>query len=213
MLTNKKLFLEGKEISTDEQLIATYQTRIASYGMSGKAMFYIDEAQHQVKVAQFAIILHELISPNDKVLDVGCGYGSLVPLLPPCQYTGIDLVPEFISYAKDRYKLVEFKTLSIDECKGSYDWCVLLGVVNGISSPEHIVESAWEKCTKGVIVDFIDKNKLPDSQKDLNRFDMGSCLTKMLKMGASSVDIHTTENVWTIFVARKDGRFIKSRYL
>ena len=44
------------------------------------------------------------LKPGDKMLDVGCGFGSLVECLSPgAVYLGIDLVPEFIEEARKTY--------------------------------------------------------------------------------------------------------------
>jgi SAM-dependent methyltransferase len=209
--TNAKLLLGGNEVSNNAELIAVYRKRIEKYGMSGQTMFYLDEAQHQTKVAQFAILLHELMQPQDHLLDIGCGYGSLVPLLPPCQYTGIDLVPEFVAYAQSRYNVLEFLVVDLADCHGVYDWCALVGVVNSVKNPEQLIKLAWNKCRKGMLVDFIDERKLTGDGTGLNRFHVGSCLTELLQLGAQSVTVYQTHSVWTVFVASKVGKWVSSR--
>ena len=207
---NRKLYLAGKEVSNNAQMIELYRERSARFGMSGKSMFYQNESQHQIKVVQFAALLYGLVHPDDTLLDIGCGYGSLVPLLPSCHYTGIDIVPEFISSARERYDLVEFKVLALEESQGVYDWCVLLGVVNSVVDPNKLLELAWRKCRRGVLVDFIDDKKMAN-KNELNRFDMGECLTGLLHLGARTVEVHPTDTVWTIFVARKVGKWLEAR--
>lgn len=207
---NRKLYLAGKQVDNNPQIVEIYRERIKRFGMSGKSMFYQNESQHQTKVAQFAILLHSLIRPGDTLLDIGCGYGSLVPLLPSCHYTGIDIVPEFISSAKERYDLGEFKVLALEECQDVYDWCVLLGVVNSIVDPDKLLELTWRKCRRGMLVDFIDDKKMTN-KNELNRFDMGDCLAGLLHLGARTVEVHPTDTVWTIFVACKVGKWLKAR--
>ena len=41
--------------------------------------------------------------PGMKMLDVGCGPASILPYLPPLDYTGIDLNEKHIAYARQRY--------------------------------------------------------------------------------------------------------------
>lgn len=49
-------------------------------------------------------ILARSVNWHDSVLEVGCGYGRAIDLLPPhLHYTGIDLSPEFIALAKTEY--------------------------------------------------------------------------------------------------------------
>jgi SAM-dependent methyltransferase len=47
----------------------------------------------------------EVVRPThgSAVLDVGCGPASLLPYLPDVDYTGIDLNPASIAYAKENY--------------------------------------------------------------------------------------------------------------
>ena len=48
----------------------------------------------------------ELIKPNKKILDVGCGAGILYNHLPPeiqQAYVGVDFTPEFIELCRTRY--------------------------------------------------------------------------------------------------------------
>lgn len=52
-------------------------------------------------------VLAKHLSPNDSLLDVGCGVGSLFSYLKahldfPVRYTGIDLLPQMIQLAKAR---------------------------------------------------------------------------------------------------------------
>ena len=46
-------------------------------------------------------IIEGLIKPEDKVLDIGCGYGRIAHWFNDEQYIGIDFVPEFIQLAKE----------------------------------------------------------------------------------------------------------------
>lgn len=71
-----------------------------------KAIWDIDiDTWNQVK-AIHGDILSKLVHPfhEVRVLDAGCGLGELLDILPTnAQYTGIDLTPDFIRYAKRRY--------------------------------------------------------------------------------------------------------------
>ncbi len=41
--------------------------------------------------------------PGDRVLDLGCGPGDLLAALPPCEYVGVDLDPNYVAAAQARY--------------------------------------------------------------------------------------------------------------
>ena len=206
------LRLSGQEVRTVAQLRAIYQERIATYGFSGKIMVYPSEAQRRGKITQFGALLQEVVNAKDSLLDIGCGYGSLVRVLPHCTNLGIDIVPEFINHAKQQYRSMDFQLMDVRECLGQYEWCVLAGVVNSSPEPGLSVNLAWERCTKGVVVDFIDRNKMTiDGEEDATdvpyRFDCGSCVNRFLQLGAEKVEVFTTPNMWTILLAHKQQRW------
>lgn len=61
-------------------------------------------------------LLAEHVQPGTRVLDVGCGYGRLLDLMPPKwerQYLGADICPAFIAAAKRRYPDREFVVADI----------------------------------------------------------------------------------------------------
>jgi SAM-dependent methyltransferase len=183
-------------------LVNTYRARIRSLGYSGRTLFYKDEDQYKRKLNQFAELLRRNLEPSDTVLDIGCGYGSLLPLLPDCTYKGIDIVPEFISFARKQYPVATFELSDVEVDRGRYDWCVLLGVVSGVPEPRKFIEVAWQSCLKGLLVDFIDVRKFQDDGF-LNRFDIPHCLNSFLDLSPGSVEVYPTPDVWTIFLVRK----------
>jgi ubiquinone/menaquinone biosynthesis C-methylase UbiE len=52
--------------------------------------------------------MKELIIPNSKVLEIGCGNGNLLASLSPSVGVGVDISKEMISKAKSKYKNLEF---------------------------------------------------------------------------------------------------------
>jgi len=206
--TNSILYLDHQEITSSKSLVRAYRKRIREQGFTGKTLFYKDEAQYQRKLHHFAELLRANVTPTDTLLDVGCGYGSLVQLLPKCIYKGIDIVPDFVSRAREQYPLNHFELTDIDSEPGCYDWCVLLGVVNTIAEPRRVVDAAWKRCSKGLMVDFIDGQKLGDSNF-LNRFDIPDCLSYFLGLSVRCVEVRPTSDVWTIFIARKAEAMVK----
>jgi len=103
-------------------------------------------------------ILNEVIKPEDKVLDAGCGYGRLVDLLPiltycGCfrhrirgSYTGVDISPDFIAIAKQTHKDVDFYTNDLTQLPfedKSFDWSICVSVM--IMTAQNMGWSYWEK--------------------------------------------------------------------
>ncbi len=49
------------------------------------------------------LVEHVKPCPGDKILDIGCGPGDILNHLPNVRYTGLDISPEYIAAAKQRY--------------------------------------------------------------------------------------------------------------
>lgn len=195
--------LNGALVQTDSQLVEVYRRRLAVHGFSGETMFYRYEAQHQAKIDQYVALLRKTVTAGESLLDVGCGYGSLAPHLSGLRYTGIDIVPEFIVQAQKSCRGFDFRLQNIADCMESFDWCVLLGVVNAIPNPRRVLELSWQRCQRGMLVDFVDQEKLAGPVPNLNSFDLRECADTLFEIGARTVEVHTTTNVWNIFLARK----------
>lgn len=78
-------------------------------------------------------ILARTIGPDDSVLDVGCGWGRLLTLMPERWnggYMGVDISPDFIRLANERHAGRYFVAGDIRKILGFtggvYDWGVLI---------------------------------------------------------------------------------------
>lgn len=95
------------------------------------------------------------------VLDVGCGYGDLLLYMRNWQrmnmvsYTGIDIVPEFIHAAQERYKYrgtflnYSAKQFAAERGERSFDLVVGSGTVGWHSDPFNLLTDMWymaDKC-------------------------------------------------------------------
>ena len=90
------------------------------------------------------VIVEEYIrpAPGDRVLDVGCGYGRLSSRLNHATYTGIDISPTYIDYAKSNYgNFGRFVCGDITEDSvlkdlGQFDVVTIIGVLHHLSDRE-----------------------------------------------------------------------------
>lgn len=79
--------------------------------------------------------------PGDRILDVGCGPGSLLPYLPECEYVGVDLDPAYIAAAKaafpDRgtFRCEPAETVA-DLEPGSFDRVIASGLLHHLTDDE-----------------------------------------------------------------------------
>ncbi len=68
---------------------------------------YFYEAYHRLIGANYRsrVLVEDYIrpKPTDRVLDIGCGPGNMLPFLPECDYLGVDVNPAYIHTAQRRY--------------------------------------------------------------------------------------------------------------
>jgi SAM-dependent methyltransferase len=68
---------------------------------------YFYELYHRLIGANYRsrVLVNEYIRPrpSDRILDIGCGPGNMLPFLPACHYLGVDVNPEYIKTARKRY--------------------------------------------------------------------------------------------------------------
>ena len=81
-------------------------------------------------------IIDKLIGDTDSVLDVGCGYGRLLTLMPPTwcgEYQGFDLSPDMVALARKhfpqrKFDPVDVRYLPADYSGPKFDWAVFVSV-------------------------------------------------------------------------------------
>src|ERR1039458_4251308 len=56
------------------------------------------------------VLVNEYVQPRAgaRILEIGCGPGTIVSYLPPSDYLGFDLSPEYIELAKRRFPKARF---------------------------------------------------------------------------------------------------------
>ena len=74
-------------------------------------------------------------APGEKILDIGCGTGEFSVLFNPASYTGVDIEPAYIAYAKNNYKgiFMEGDATSMNFSNNSFDRVVIIGVLHHLS--------------------------------------------------------------------------------
>jgi SAM-dependent methyltransferase len=75
------------------------------------AIFQCDQDEWRRIADKHRRILERVLSPNDAVLDAGCGWGRLLSLMPSWwhgKYLGVDISPTFIKMARSRRPDHEF---------------------------------------------------------------------------------------------------------
>lgn len=203
---DQQVVFDGEVIRTWEDIESVYRKGIEIHGPGYKSLYFDSEIAHHRKLSHISRFFYSRITANDSVLDVGCGTGALVPLMPPCSYRGIDLVQESVEEARSRYSDLNFDCANIIDITEKYDWIIMAGLTASSPMPEKILEKAWEIAIKGMILDLIDSRKT--QIKTLNSFKMGACTEFFLEMGAQGVEIYPTRYIWNVCIITKQSPWL-----
>lgn len=104
---------------------------------------------------------------DSSVLDVGCGMGELYKYLLqqeiPVEYTGIDIVPEFIASAKKRFPQTVFKVKDIFDLKQTHDYVLASGalsfkVADNANYYQDMIRHMYALANKAVAFNMLDKH-------------------------------------------------------
>jgi len=117
----------------EEHKKAEYRKKFAKYGDDPRSVqWHSLGASHQ----RFRQFWAEIDFNNRSVLDIGCGFGELARFLNKryhgVDYTGVDIVPEFIDIARKKYPNNNFivRDILTDPMPDKYDIVVASGVIN-----------------------------------------------------------------------------------
>ena len=85
---------------------------------------------------------HVRARPGDKVIDIGCASGLALQWLPPVQYLGLDISPDYIAFARKKYGrrgtfvLGDARSLRTDSRFQDADIVIALGVLHHLDDRE-----------------------------------------------------------------------------
>jgi SAM-dependent methyltransferase len=94
-------------------------------------------------------IYRYLVSPNQRVLEIGCGAGDLLASLQPSRGVGVDFSPEMISRAQQRYPQLEFHQIDahdLSSLEGEFDAVILSDTVNDLWDVQRALEQVRRFC-------------------------------------------------------------------
>ncbi|HEV2320414.1 MAG TPA: class I SAM-dependent methyltransferase [Verrucomicrobiae bacterium] len=75
-------------------------------------------------------------APGEKILDIGCGPGDILNYLPKVNYSGLDLSPEYIRAAQERFGskgrfcCADVGLATIEGEQGTFDLVLAIGVLH-----------------------------------------------------------------------------------
>ncbi len=95
-------------------------------------------------------IYQYLVSPNQRVLEIGCGMGSLLAHLKPSLGVGVDFSAEMIARAKQRHPELEYHQMDahdLSSLEGEFDVIIFSDTVNDLWDVQRALEQVKRLCT------------------------------------------------------------------
>src|ERR1035438_2359647 len=71
------------------------------------------------------VLVEEYIRPRpgDRILDIGCGPGNMLPYLPECRYTGFDVNQSYITSARPSVASLNSRAKVLRQAQPLYTEC------------------------------------------------------------------------------------------
>jgi SAM-dependent methyltransferase len=88
------------------------------------------------------VLVQEYIRPKagDRILDIGCGPGTMVPFLPHSEYVGLDASPNYIDRARRLFPQMRFVCQRVSQCdvfeRDHFDIVLALGILHHLDDTE-----------------------------------------------------------------------------
>jgi len=133
-----------------------YFELLNKYGDSAAAVQY---SSKESQFRRFAALTRIADLSGKRILDYGCGTAALMEYLTsvnqiPSLYQGVDIVPQFFDYAKNKFPSGKFCLPNeLDDSK--FDFVFISGVFNNIREDnrafwQETIKSLFERCTQGI---------------------------------------------------------------
>jgi len=134
--------------------------------------------------ARSRTLVSEYIRPRagDRILEIGCGPGTIVPYLPACEYVGFDASAEYIEQARRRFPQARFVCERVSEYTlpqpAYFDRVLALGIVHHLDDREalqlfQIAEKALKPGGKLVTLDGVWTGRQSAAARALLAHDRG----------------------------------------
>lgn len=102
-------------------------------------------------------LVNNYVQPKvgDRILDIGCGPGTIVSYLPACDYVGFDLSPKYIELAKAHFPKARFVCERVSQFslanEKSFDVVLALGIVHHLEDAEarQLFQTAYDALRPG----------------------------------------------------------------
>jgi SAM-dependent methyltransferase len=150
-----------------DKIIERYTKRLEQHGATIEALSSGKEERRQLR---FKILSEIGIKAGDKILDLGCGFGDLIPFLEKTlgkdqfEYTGVDINEKLVAVAKERFPGYQFMVKDIiqEPLAEQYDYILSTTCFNlrlefedNYDFVEKLLKQCYKNAGKGVAIDFL----------------------------------------------------------
>lgn len=137
--------MNTQRISTREDYNALRQTHWDSIAAQRPARTFFSSEYHRRLAEVYGLI----VSPGQRVLEIGCGRGDLLAALQPSAGVGVDFSSEMITRARQRHPALTFlqadaHTFALDQ---TFDVVILSDLVNDVWDVQDVLERIRAHCT------------------------------------------------------------------
>jgi SAM-dependent methyltransferase len=145
-----------------DQMIAFYRDLFQKHGSAPEACGVTSEGQH----FRFSKLAEVADLKNQRILDLACGIGDFYPFLinrfGSIDYTGIDIVPETVSFAARQYPLARFQCRDIqtEGIDGQFDYVLISMLFNNDIPADcdgfmrEMLTIAFQHCSRAIAFNF-----------------------------------------------------------
>lgn len=140
-----------------QALIENYASLFLQHGDCAAAVQWSEEGQQ----FRFRKLLEIANLRGSRVLDLGCGLGALYPALVDrfgeLDYSGVDIVPQFVQQASCKFPRARFlcRDVLVEPLDETFDYVLISGMFNnaypGVEEfLPRMISAAFAYCTKGL---------------------------------------------------------------
>lgn len=157
-----------------EKHIKGYQKKFKKYGVDPRALQWSSGKAAKLRYVQLVV---DIDFNGKKVLDIGCGFGDIITYIEKktkkFSYTGVDIVPEFITVAKKEYPKHKFIVRDYFEnpLKKSFDIIMSSGTLNAnvkgaVSYRKKAIKIMLAHAKEAVIFNMAGSSPQPKNKKE-----------------------------------------------
>lgn len=163
--------------------LESYRRTYKKYGVNARSLQY---PSSKAQAKRFRELVTDIDFENRSVLDIGCGFGDIIPFILSMRktnlfieaktrnvdYTGVDIVPEFIEVCRQKYPKYNFVIVDYfrNPLKKKFDIIITSGALNAnIKNPytyrKKAIKVMWEHSNEIVAFNMAGGNPQPQNKK------------------------------------------------